>query len=63
MPLIAVVELRWSPEPSPEERDALERALARILAGREEPRSAWWSAGVAENVLPEEDVTADGEPG
>jgi len=57
------VELRWSPEPSPEEREALERALARLLAERAEPRSGWWRAGVAENVLPEEDVTADEEPG
>jgi hypothetical protein len=60
---MGVVELRWSPEPSPEARAALERALARVLAEREEPRSAWWRAGVAENVLPEEDVTADGGPG
>jgi hypothetical protein len=57
------VEVRWSPEPSPEEREALERALARVLAEREDPRSAWWRAGVAENVVAEEDVTADGEPG
>jgi hypothetical protein len=57
------VELRWSPEPSAEEREALERALARLLAERSEPRSAWWRAGVAENVAPEEELTADGEPG
>jgi hypothetical protein len=57
------VEVRWSPEPSPEEREALERALARVLAEREDPRSAWWRAGVAESVVAEEDVTADGEPG
>jgi hypothetical protein len=59
---MAVVELRWSPEPSPEEREALARALARVLAEREDPRGAWWRAGVGENVV-EEDVTADGEPG
>jgi hypothetical protein len=57
------VELRWSPEPSPEEREALERALARLLVARGESRSAWWRAGVAENVAPEEELTADGEPG
>ncbi len=57
------MELRWSPEPSPEEREALERALARLLAERAEPQSRWWRAGVAENVLPEEDVTVDEEPG
>ena len=57
------MELRWSPEPSPEEREALERALARLLAERAEPRSRWWRAGVAENVLAEEDVTVDEEPG
>lgn len=56
------MELRWSPEPSPEEREALERALARLLAARAEPGSAWWRAGVAENVAPEEELTAEGEP-
>jgi hypothetical protein len=50
------VELEITPEPSPEERQALERALARLL---EEPerareRSAWWREGVCESLSEEE---------
>jgi hypothetical protein len=49
------VELDWKPEPTPEEREALDRALARVLAERPEPRSAWWSEGVRESVSPDEE--------
>lgn len=42
--------LDWSPEPTPEEREALEAALARALAERPEPRSGWWREGVLESV-------------
>ncbi len=45
------MELRWSPEPSPEEREALERALARLLAEPAEPRSAWWREGLRDDLL------------
>jgi hypothetical protein len=48
-----LVELDWRPEPTREEREALELALARVLAESAEPRSAWWREGVREAVLPE----------
>lgn len=48
------MELDWRPEPTPEEREALEQALARLLDDRAQPRSAWWRAGVAESVEPED---------
>jgi hypothetical protein len=38
-----------SPEPSPEEREAIMRALA-ALDGRAERHSAWWQAGIREAV-------------
>jgi hypothetical protein len=44
------MELEITPEPSPEEREALERALARLLAGPDDPRSAWWREGISENL-------------
>jgi hypothetical protein len=49
------VSLDWRPEPTPDEREALEQALARLLAEREgaDPRSAWWRAGVEESVAGE----------
>ena len=50
-----IVEI--APEPEPEEREALERALARLLSDPPDPRSAWWREGVREGVNPE------GEPG
>jgi hypothetical protein len=49
------VNLDWRPEPSPEEREALEQALALLLAERDDPdpRGAWWRAGVEESVAGE----------
>jgi hypothetical protein len=44
------MELEITPEPSPEEREAIERALARLLAEGADERSGWWREGVAENV-------------
>lgn len=44
------MELDWRPEPSPEEREALDHALARLLAEDANPRSAWWREGVRESV-------------
>lgn len=38
----------WSPEPTPEEREALERALEGVLDGEPDPRGAWWRAGLDE---------------
>jgi hypothetical protein len=50
------MDLEISPEPSPEEREALARALARLEEG--EPagdRTAWWRAGIEENLSPAEE--------
>ncbi|HSE80102.1 MAG TPA: hypothetical protein VLA87_00240 [Gaiellaceae bacterium] len=47
------MELDWRPEPTPEEREALEQALAGRLAERADPHGAWWRAGVEESVSPE----------
>jgi len=43
-----------TPEPAPEEREALEEALARLLEPPPEPRTPWWWRGVEENVAEEE---------
>lgn len=50
------VEIR--PEPAPEERAAILRALA-ALDGHEEQTSAWWQAGVREAVEIEPEESAD----
>jgi len=42
------MELEIRPEPTPEEREAILRALAE-LAGRPRP-SRWWLAGLRESV-------------
>ena len=47
--------LEIRPEPSPEEREALERALARLLEEPAETRSAWWREGMRENLASPED--------
>jgi len=47
------MDLEIEPEPTPEEREALGRALASLPAGRADPRGAWWREGVRENVNPE----------
>ena len=49
------MELDWRPEPTREEREALEQALGRALAERDDPRSAWWREGVNESVSPEDE--------
>ena len=38
------------PEPSPEELEAIEEALARLTAAPLDPHSAWWRAGLAESL-------------
>ena len=38
------------PEPTPDEREALERAVARLLAEPADPRGAWWREGVRESL-------------
>ena len=47
------MQLEIEPEPSSEEREALERALAALAAPSADPRGAWWREGVRENVSPE----------
>jgi hypothetical protein len=43
------------PEPSPEERAALERVLPRLLAEHSDARSDWWRTGVRESLEADED--------
>ena len=43
------------PEPSSEEREAIDEALARLVAEPAEARSAWWREGVREGLNPEEE--------
>jgi hypothetical protein len=43
------------PEPSPEELEAIEEALARLNSRPVDPRSAWWRAGVADDLSEEEE--------
>jgi hypothetical protein len=44
------MELEITPEPSAEERAAIEAAVAALYAGLRETRSAWWHAGVIDAV-------------
>jgi hypothetical protein len=48
-------ELEITPEPSPDERAAIEAAVAEVLNGESETRGAWWRAGVL-------DAADDDEP-
>jgi hypothetical protein len=49
------VDVEIRPEPPEEEREALDEALARLLAEPEDPRSDWWRAGLRETLSPEEE--------
>ncbi len=44
------MELEITPEPTPDERAAIERALAELAPrdGRADSRSAWWYDGLEE---------------
>jgi hypothetical protein len=44
------MQLEITPEPTPEEREALLIALEEALAGSEDGPAAWWQAGVRESV-------------
>jgi hypothetical protein len=44
------VKLEIRPDPSPAERTAIEKALARVLAASDRSPSAWRDAGVRENT-------------
>jgi hypothetical protein len=53
------VDLLVSPEPDPEEREALALALERLLPAADVPQaytSRWRSAGIAENLGDDEDL-------
>jgi hypothetical protein len=55
------MELVLTPEPTPEEREAVAAAFERLLAGADVPaayRSGWRKAGILENV----DGEAPGTP-
>jgi hypothetical protein len=43
------------PEPSPEELEAIEEALARLTAPPADSRSAWWRAGIDEDLSEQEE--------
>lgn len=44
------MELEITPEPSPDERAAIEAAMAEVLAVPESSRGAWWQAGVLDST-------------
>jgi len=44
------MEREITPEPSPEDEEAIEAALARLLQEPRDARSAWWREGVRENL-------------
>ena len=44
------MEREITPEPSAEDEEAIEAALARLLQERMDPYSAWWREGVRENL-------------
>lgn len=46
----------FEPEPTPEEREALEAALARLLQKPVEARSAWWRRGLEEALEDDSDA-------
>jgi hypothetical protein len=50
-----VVEIEITPEPSDEEREALDEALARLLQEPADPHGEWWRAGVREALSLEEE--------
>lgn len=49
------MDLEIEPEPTPEEREAVERALAGLHPEAADARGAWWREGVRENVSAEEE--------
>jgi hypothetical protein len=58
------VTYEWSPEPTPEERDALEQALDGVLGDEPDPRGAWWRTGLGDALSSEPElVRLEHEPG
>ena len=59
------MDLVIEPEPEPREREAVERALERLLSGDRTPaayRSRWREAGLAENAAEEIEATLGDRP-
>ncbi len=53
-----------TPEPTPEEREALERALEGVVDEAPDPRGAWWRAGLREALGSEPELEGlEHEPG
>jgi hypothetical protein len=48
------MHLEITPEPTPEERAAIEAVLAPLLADDPEPAGAWWRAGVLDAIEDDE---------
>jgi hypothetical protein len=48
------MQLGITPVPRPDERAAIEAALAPLLADEAEPAGAWWRAGALEAVEDDE---------
>ena len=44
------MEREIAPEPSAEDEQAIEAALARLLAERPDPYSDWWRLGIRESL-------------
>jgi hypothetical protein len=51
------VAYEFTPEPTPEEREALERALESVADEAPDPRGAWWRAGLRAALSVEEGLT------
>jgi hypothetical protein len=52
-----------TPEPPPHEREAVERALTRLLGAEpRDVRSAWWREGIRESVRFDADAYAGWRP-
>jgi hypothetical protein len=51
------MEREITPEPSAQDEEAIDAALARLLEERVDPYSAWWREGIRENL------ELDGPPG
>ena len=43
-------ELEITPEPSPDERAAIEVAVAALLTDERQAPTAWWTAGLADTA-------------
>ena len=54
----------FTPEPTSEEREALERALEGMVDQAHDPRGAWWRAGLRDCLGSEPElVRLEHEPG